>query len=213
MVDLYCERVGPGLWSEPVNALTNLAFFLAAWAVWDLARRARPVSGGTGLLLGLIVTIGIGSSLFHTFATTWARILDAVPILLFQMSYLWLYSREIIKMKFGYAAGLLGTFLVAAYFGRQFPQILNGSLIYAPAFLLILGLGIYHYRARKHERFAVLAAAGVFLVAIFFRSIDNAICPSFPVGTHFLWHLLIPVVLYLFVRGLLLNLAKTSRAA
>src|SRR3990172_5682809 len=116
MVDLYCERVGPGLWSEPVNALTNLAFFLAAWAVWDLARRARPVSGGTGLLLGLIVTIGIGSSLFHTFATTWARILDAVPILLFQMSYLSLYSREIIKMKFGYAAGLLGTFLGAAQF-------------------------------------------------------------------------------------------------
>jgi hypothetical protein len=114
-------------------------------------------------------------------------------------------------MRFRYAAGLLATFLVAAYFGRQFPHILNGSLIYAPAVLLILGLGLYHYRAQKDERFAVLAAAGVFLVAIFFRSIDSAVCPSFSMGTHFLWHLLVPVVLYLFMRGLLLNLAKTSR--
>lgn len=213
MVDLYCERVDPGLWAEPVNASTNLAFFLAAWAIWSLARRAHALSAGTWLLIVVLVTIGIGSTLFHTFATTWARVLDAVPILLFQLSYLWLYSRKIIKMRSGYAAGLLAAFLVAAYFGRQFPQILNGSLIYAPAFLLILGLGLYHYRAEKAERFAVLAAAGVFLAAIFFRSIDNAVCPSFPVGTHFLWHLLVPVVLYLFMRGLLLNLANTSTAA
>ena len=213
MVDLYCERVSPGLWSEPVNASTNLAFFLSAWAVWDLAHRLRALSGGIWLLIGLTVTIGIGSSLFHTFSTTWARVLDAVPILLFQLSYLWLYSREIIKMRYGYAGGLLAGFLVAAYFGRQFPHILNGSLIYAPAFLLILGLGLYHYCKQKHERFDVLAAAGVFMVSILFRTIDNAICPSFPVGTHFLWHLLIPVVLYLFVRSLLLNLPNASRTA
>ena len=213
MVDLYCERVDPGLLAEPVNASTNLAFFLAAWAIWNLARRSQTLSAGIWLLIGLVVTIGIGSSLFHTFATTWARVLDEVPILLFQLSCLWLYSREIIKMRWGSAAGLLAAFLVAAYVGRQFPQILNGSLIYAPALLLILGLGLYHCREQKHERFAVLAAGGVFLVSIFFRTVDNAICPSFPVGTHFLWHLLIPVVLYLFARGLLLNLANRSRTA
>jgi hypothetical protein len=25
-IDAYCERLGPGLWAEPLNALTNLAF-------------------------------------------------------------------------------------------------------------------------------------------------------------------------------------------
>lgn len=29
-IDHYCERTGPGLWAEPVNALTNLAFPLGA---------------------------------------------------------------------------------------------------------------------------------------------------------------------------------------
>ena len=210
LIDLYCERVDSGLWAEPVNASTNLAFFLAAWAIWSLSRRVRVSSTGIWLLIFLLVTIGVGSALFHTFATTWARALDVVPILLFQLSYLWLYSREIIKMKYWYAAVLLAAFLVAAYFGRQFPQVLNGSLIYAPAFLLILGLGIYHHHTKKDQRFALLIAAGVFLGAIFCRSIDNAVCASFPIGTHFLWHLLNPVVFYLFMRGMLLNLETTS---
>ena len=213
MVDLYCERVGPGLWSEPVNTSTNLAFFLAAWAVWELARRSRTQSAGMWLLFSLIVATGIGSSLFHAFAETWARVLDALPILLFQISYLWLYSRGIIKLSYGYTGGLVAGFLVAAYFGRRFPHILNGSLIYAPSFLLILGLGLYHYRQQKQERLDLLAGAGVFLVSIFFRTIDNAICPYFPVGTHVLWHVLIAVALYLFVRALLVNLPNSVRAA
>ncbi|MBB3984658.1 hypothetical protein GGQ68_000974 [Sagittula marina] len=29
-IDLYCERAGTGLWSEPLNAWSNLAFPLAA---------------------------------------------------------------------------------------------------------------------------------------------------------------------------------------
>ena len=211
---LYCERVDPGLWSEPVNASTNLAFFLSAWAVWDLAQRSRTLSAGIWLLLGLMVTIGIGRTLFHTLAATFAQVLDVVPILLFQISYLWLYSRDIIKMRFGYAGELLaGFFLVASYFGRQFPHILNHSLAYTPAFLLILGLGIYHCHQQKHERFLLLAAAGVMLVSIFLRTIDNAVCRHFPVGTHFLWHLLNAVVLYLSGRGLLLNMPNASRGA
>jgi len=40
MIDLYCERLGPGLWAEPLNALTNLAFLLTALASWQLARRS-----------------------------------------------------------------------------------------------------------------------------------------------------------------------------
>ena len=34
VVDGYCERTGPGYWSEPLNALSNAAFLVAAWASW-----------------------------------------------------------------------------------------------------------------------------------------------------------------------------------
>ena len=48
MIDLYCERQAPGLGAEPINALTNLAFLVSAWATWRLMRRRaerRRVSG------------------------------------------------------------------------------------------------------------------------------------------------------------------------
>lgn len=64
MLDLYCECTGPGLWSEPVNALTNLAYIAAAWAVWRSARGAADP--GARLLVGLLVAIGTGSALVHS---------------------------------------------------------------------------------------------------------------------------------------------------
>ena len=40
-VDGYCERIDASVWSEPLNALTNIFFLVAA--VWVL-RREGPVS-------------------------------------------------------------------------------------------------------------------------------------------------------------------------
>jgi len=209
VTDLYCERLGPGLWAEPLNATTNLAFFLAAWAAWRLGRRAYALAPGVRLLVTLIVAIGVGSTLFHTFATPWARSLDTGSIMLFQISYLWLYGRRIAHLSAELTAGLLGLFVAAGYAGRQFPQVVNGSLIYAPAVVVIVGLGLYHARTQPGARRSLLAAAAVFLLAVVFRVMDRAVCPVFPFGTHFLWHLLIPIALYFLMRGLVLNTADT----
>ena len=200
MLDLYCERTSPGLWAEPLNALSNLAFFAAAWAAWRSARGAADP--GARLLVDLLVAIGTGSALFHTFATPWARILDETPILAFELSFLWLYGRRIVGITAAWLAGLLAGFLVAVYVGRQFPQLLNGSLMYAPAFLVALAIGLYHYRTQRRERFTIPAAVGIFVAAVVCRTLDNAICPFMPLGTHFLWHLLTASASYLFARGL-----------
>lgn len=87
--------------------------------------------------------------------------------------------------------------------------MLNRSLIYAPAFLVLVVLGMYHYQQRKHERFILIASAGVFFFALVFRSIDLIVGPYFPVGTHFLWRLLSGVNVYLAMRCLIFNLADS----
>ena len=163
------------------------------------------------MLIGLMLSIGIGSGLFHTFATNWAHVLDIIPILLFQVAYLWIYGRQVIMIRTGYLAGAVALFLVAAYFGRQFPHLLNGSLIYAPAFVLLLSLGIYHYRRAQNQPTLVLWASGVFLLSLFFRAIDQTTCAYTPVGTHFLWHLFNGLLVYLVARGLLVNLPDTEK--
>jgi hypothetical protein len=45
-MDAYCERVGMGLLAEPLNAVSNVSFLLAAWAAWVLAQRTGNLSAG-----------------------------------------------------------------------------------------------------------------------------------------------------------------------
>lgn len=209
-IDLYCERLAPGLTGEPLNAISNLAFFIAAFAIAKLAFNQNKIPVEILLLLGLTIAIGTGSTLFHTFATRWSNLLDIIPIFLFQLCFLWLYARRVIRMKPLIAGVFLTGFVFASLLSQQFIHVLNGSLSYTPALLILGGLGIYHYQQQKQEPLILLAATGVFFVALFFRTFDSTICPDFPFGTHFLWHLLNGVVLYLSARGLILNKLNTT---
>lgn len=203
--NLYCERTGPEFWAEPANALTNLLFFVSAWFIWRRANRLGAGSPGVWLLLALVCAIGIGSFLFHTFATGWAQLMDDLPILLFQLVYLWLYCREVAGIRPVYIFGIVLGYLVAALMARQFPQVLNGSLIYAPAMIVLLALGIYHLATRRIEPYIMLGTAGMFVISLAFRTMDNAICHAFPLGSHFMWHVCNGLLLYLLMRGLLAN--------
>ena len=205
MIDLYCERAGPGLLAEPVNAFSNVAFFVAAWAAWSLARRAKAGSSEINTLLALMLAIAIGSTLFHTLATGWARVLDELPILVFQLLYIWVYLRRVLAMRAGYAASAIVVYLLAAFVSRQYPHLANGSLVYAPALLVLPVLGVCHFVRREPGRWLLLAAAGVFFVSVICRSVDKAACDIIPFGTHFLWHVLNSVVLYLSMRALAVN--------
>ncbi len=211
MIDLYCERLGAGLWAEPINAITNLSFVVAAIAAWHLARHRNLLTFDIQLLIGLMITIGLGSGLFHTFATLWARILDVIPILLFQIVFLWIYGFRIIKLTAFIRIGLTILFLISVYFARQFPHVLNGSLAYTPVFVLLLGLGLYHFYHTQTDRALLLWATVVFSLSLFFRTVDMVACTYTPFGTHFLWHLFTGLLTYLVVRSLLMNLPVTDR--
>ena len=87
----YCERGGdPGFWAEPLNAISNGAFILAGLAAaWQLARSPRKDRAlFEWLLIAVILAIGVGSFLFHTYATVWAIPFDTIPISLFMLAYL-----------------------------------------------------------------------------------------------------------------------------
>jgi hypothetical protein len=95
-VDLYCERVGPGLWAEPLNALSNLGFVVvAALAGARFFRAGDAVAFAMVLLVG---AIGVGSFLFHTFANSWSSLADVIPITLFIYAYLWLALRRFLGL-------------------------------------------------------------------------------------------------------------------
>ena len=98
-MDAYCERVGMGVFAEPLNAVSNVSFLLAAWAAWVLAKRTGALSAGARALIAMGASVGIGSILWHTYPTMPTLILDSVPILVFIMWYIWLYARNVVGMR------------------------------------------------------------------------------------------------------------------
>ena len=212
MIDLYAERLGPGLWGEPVNTLTNASFLVAAWAAWTLARRRRVVLFGVRLLVLVCVLIGLGSALFHTFATAWAMALDVLPILLFQVVFLWLYVRGPAAAGRCAASGMVLLLLAAVAVTSVLPPVLNGSLQYGPALLFLAALGWHRVRHAGEERWVLLLAAATLTVSLLFRTVDLAAAAYVPVGTHFIWHLLNGTVLYLSMRGFIVASSESSRA-
>src|SRR5918998_5842087 len=120
MMDAYCERVGPDLFAEPLNAVSNVSFLLAAWVAWVLAERTGALSAGVRVLIAIAASVGVGSILWHTYATSLTLILDIVPILIFITWYTWLYTRNVIGMRSLFAvacaaAFLLGTLVIVPY--------------------------------------------------------------------------------------------------
>ncbi len=207
-IDAYCERTGPEFWSEPLNALSNAAFLVAAAAAWRLLRRApRPDPAAAGLV-GLVAVIGLGSFLFHTVATRWAAVADVVPIALFILLYLIAALRRVLSLGGAAAAAVAIAFQVGAMAVPALwrvvlagaPDPLNGSAGYLPALLALLvvgGLGAW----RRHPGGPLLlAATAVFTVSLGLRSVDLAACGTIPAGTHAVWHLLNAGVLYLCLR-------------
>ena len=195
-IDGYCERLDAGFWAEPVNALTNAAFLVAALV---MALRLR----GSGLplawaLVGLIAATGVGSYLFHTFAQPWAGLADTLPILLFILTGLYAATRDFLGTR-AWVAGLvtLGYFPFAAVTVPLFRLIpgLGDSAVYAtvPALMLIYA-GLLWRRANGTARGLILTAA-LLTTSITFRALDEPLCGAVPFGTHFLWHLLNAVML------------------
>ena len=209
-MDAYCERTAPGLLAEPVNAITNASFLIAAWAAWILAsRRGRPPTG-VGVLVALAVSVGMGSALWHTFATAGTLILDIIPILVFLMWFFWLYLRGIAGVSAPLAAAAILAFVVATAAAQAIGGVLHGAFYYVPSLLFVLALGIFHARERLDEPYVLLGAAGANALALVFRTIDQEVCPAFPLGTHFLWHSLNGVAAYLAMRAVILT--RRSRA-
>ncbi len=195
-IDNYCERISPEFWAEPINAITNAAFLISALIMW---RRLQGQSMPTARVLVIILAmIGIGSYLFHTYAQIWAAIADTTPILLFILVYIFAINRDVWGMTQWPALGVtLLFFPYAAATLPLFQQIpgLGSSAGYAPVPLLILIYAVL-LRNRVPETARGLAiGAGILIVSILFRAMDEPFCMQIPLGTHFMWHILNAIML------------------
>ena len=259
----YCERgLDPRFWAEPLNAVSNVAFIIAAaaamlewrrtsggasardlgllaavmlvslasvmllgvgtiWASGLLAvllaavaiglaafeRGGRGPSAGELALAILVLVIGIGSFLFHTYATRWAAVADVAPITMFMIAYLTYAMRRFLGLSWPVTlvgvAVFIGALASAETIRCDGRPCLNGSVGYLPALAVMALIGGW-LAARGHGAARwLLWAAAVFVVSLTFRTLDRSLCPATAVfsgrvlGTHFIWHMLNATLLYL----------------
>ncbi|MCY4006925.1 MAG: ceramidase domain-containing protein [Rhodobacteraceae bacterium] len=211
-VDGYCERLHPGLFSEPLNALTNLAFFIAA--AWSLARPETRRHSVTIALSVLVCLIGAGSMLFHTFANRFTGIIDVLAIVLFVLVYLYATNRHFLEVRPPVATAICLLFFPYSFIViwatlYLFPWI-GESSGYIPIALLILGYAVF-----LRHRLPIVArdlGYGFILLAlsIFFRWLDLKVCSSVPIGTHFIWHIVNAVLLGWLIYALAAHLSRSE---
>lgn len=226
----YCERgLNPAFWAEPLNALSNVAFLIAAVAglmTWH--RHGFDLSGERQhgrlelFLVALVGVIGLGSFLFHTFATRWAAAADVIPITIFIIVYFCYALRRFAGL--GWAMTLLALVAMVVAMGLAHDmrcggqRCFNGSIGYFPALgaLALIGGGLW---AIRHPAAGlILAGAAIFAVSLTFRSLDWALCPASALfgrgvwGTHFLWHMCNATLLYLLLRAAVLYGRAARRA-
>lgn len=206
-VNVYCERVDFSFWSEPVNAISNLSFIIAALLCWNLAVRRDRLDPLTGALLVLLGSIGVGSFLFHTTATIWGQFSDVLPIVIFIMTYIYAASARFLNIGSGLSLLIvIFCFLFNAVFPMLWQAVLpsiNGSEGYLPVLFIMIGYVVALMRRRHPAAAPITAATALLSVSITFRSADMALCSVLPIGLHFIWHLLNGLLLGILLAALI----------
>ena len=175
---------------------------MAGYFAWRCYRRTRATSTGNDidliLLIILLFCIAIGSTLWHTLAQPWAELADSIPILLFISVYMVSFLARLLQYRY------LTIFFIFTLFQLVNNSViflvprdlLNGSLFYVPTWLSLCVFTVILLQRQYPGRGSFVIATLLFSAAIVFRSIDILACSAFPVGTHFIWHLLVALVLY-----------------
>lgn len=200
-VDNYCERLEPGLLSEPLNLFSNLAFFVAGILI--LYKSKRNIYS---LVFGvLVIAVGIGSSLFHSIAKNWAMLADVIPIGILVLYFIFVYSKKVqnwsntvLVLNYGF---LVGTGFLTSLVWND--QQLNGSQPYLGVAVLMIVFGAIDLR--KYNNKHLIVGAFVFSLSLALRSLDQTFCGSIPVGLHYFWHILNGLLLYIISRRLTLT--------
>ena len=203
----YCERTSFDILSEPLNFFTNLCFII--FSVLLLFNKSI-LDKKYALLIFLI---GVGSMLFHSIPNRLTGFLDVFFIISFIFYYIFtLYIKLNIK-KYISAIISIAFIVICFVFGIISKNTLLGSsAFYLPIIFHILFLYLYFLKNKKiymyHNLFLFILV--LFSFSLLLRSVDLYLCNLFFIGTHFIWHILNALVLYLLVKFYYLIPYRTS---
>ena len=193
----YCERNTTFFLAEPLNLFTNLSFLVVAvFLFFDKSIKNKNYSI-------MIFLIGVGSISFHSFPNTITGLADIGFIILF--IYYYLYSLYKLLGVRNYLVHVLSIFfiIVCYFFGAYFNNTFLGSSSFYTPILIHLYFLCFYFLIHKYKNYQynlILKATLIFNLSILLRSLDFYLCNILYFGTHFIWHILNSLVLFLLVK-------------
>jgi len=209
-IDKYCERTIEGVSGEPLNVVSNIAFLVVSLLLLKYFRQNFQgeflKNWDIATLIFLLFCMTLGSTLWHVYAVRWALYTDAIPILIFMNLFLLsclfrVLNIGVVKMFLFFCAYQLFNYVIQSQFSMD---TLNGSIFYLPVFVFLVGILLFvrQYRPDLYQYYVISVV--LFSVSLVLRTFDVSQCDNFPLGTHFLWHTLVSIMLYFLTMSLML---------
>ncbi len=194
---IYCENNTTFFFNEPFNIVTNLTFFISAFFLFRRKTFFKELKDPfLAIFFSMLVLTGIGSTLFHSYRSTFTHKLDAIPIYILFISLFYCTLRSISSKNISFLStvGFIFSQVALANAVSRETLNLNGSINHL--FTLLLFVVILSLLRNKVNIKEGKISLYLFFSAVIFRIIDIRVCESFLIGTHFLWHLFCGAAVY-----------------
>ncbi len=193
----YCESLEQFWLHEPLNVITNFAFFVGAYVLYKLIKKKGYDMHLGWFLIFFMIILGVGSLAWHAYHTIPTLLADIIPIYIFIIfTFYFLLQSLTQNHKLTIVIStltLFGYYIIFSFF--PILSIFQGSLKYVFALLIFLfvnGLIVKKFG----KEFSFILPLSILIGAIVFRIVDLYVCQIVPIGTHFIWHIAVALAVY-----------------
>lgn len=210
-----CEALhsGESWFSEPLNVLSSALFLVTAFALHYYFNKIRNTSRhfdlDIRLLIGITYAIGVSSLLLHSLPNAVTEFFDVMSISLFIVVFFFSVMLRILRcsmrnMILAFVGFLFFTFSSITYL----ESYMNGAASYIATMAVLSMMAFYLYGKSHPSAKHFLAGSQIGVVALYFRSIDMKACSWMPLGTHWIWHTMNAILIFILMRELIKRAAK-----
>ena len=201
-IDIYCERISPEIFAEPINFFTNIAFWVAFFLLLKKHNKKNYEHVNLRIysiiLISLVLIIGTGSFLFHLFGNVWSLLADTIPIMIFIILYLYLAVRFYLEQTQVISAFSIFLFLFLNY-SLSYLGVEEISSYLMALFSMLIIACIAYRKNKRNISYGLFLTSFIFMLSLGFRQLDLFTCAQFSHGTHWIWHILNSILLYTLV--------------
>jgi ceramidase len=174
---------------EPANTVSNGVIVLFGLASMYMVAKRTPRAYDLYIVSALLVACGIGSGIWHGLRDGTALFWEVRAGLFFLLGLAICWSWRLWS-PVG-AVAFVVAFAVSFELSRDYFGITNQRWVAAAPAVILFGSILAAQTVIRSKKAALLglAAMGLSLTALAFRTYDSAVCDSFPMGTHWLWHM------------------------